>query len=655
MLKKELPFYALLLIIVSILILSYSNHFNNPFHFDDMHTIHGNKAIQSLKNIPQFFKDASTFSSLPANQIYRPGVTTLNAIDFWLGGQPIPIPFYYHLSIFISYLFLGVFLFLFFLKLFNQTFAHSWNKYIALLGVGFYLLHTANSETVNYIIARSDSFSTLMIIISFVIYLYKPNWRNKLIYIIPVIIGFFVKEPTIMVAPLLLTYYLFFEKNQSIPQLLSKNGFKEIFNSFIKFSPVFIVAVLLFILSSKMSSDTFTPSATSRFNYIITQPIVIVHYVNNFILPIDLSADTDWTALQSIGDIRVLIGGMFLIALIAIAVMTSKNKMFRPISFGIFWFLLALLPTSIIPLAEVLNDHRTFFPYIGLVIAITWVFALMAYKIAFQYAGKAKLKWSLFSIACIIISAHAYGTYQRNKIWSSGESLWHDVTIKSPKNGRGLMNYGVALMARGDYKSALNSFEKALTLLPNYSNLYINIAVCKSAMGLNTEVESYYQKAVLLNPNNPECYSFYANWLKSQARLNESMEFTKKGLEISNVHLGLNKLLAELNELSVVGDNPLAIAEKKAMNNPTADNYLNLSLAYYQNGLYEKCIEAANEALKIKSDFPEAYNNICTSYNMLKNWDKAIEAGEKGLMLRSDYELLKNNLTIAKKGKTENK
>lgn len=100
MLKKELPFYTLVLIITSILILSYSNHFNNPFHFDDMHTIPGNKAIQSLKNIPQFFKDATTFSSLPANQIYRPGVTTLNELIFGLADNLFPFLFI------ITYLFL---------------------------------------------------------------------------------------------------------------------------------------------------------------------------------------------------------------------------------------------------------------------------------------------------------------------------------------------------------------------------------------------------------------------------------------------------------------------------------------------------------------------------------------------------------------------
>src|ERR1041385_1481389 len=79
------------------LLLAYANHFHNSFHFDDAHTIETNAAIRELRNIPLFFRDATTFSSLPSNQSYRPLVSTLLAIDYRLGGLQ---PFWFHLSIF---------------------------------------------------------------------------------------------------------------------------------------------------------------------------------------------------------------------------------------------------------------------------------------------------------------------------------------------------------------------------------------------------------------------------------------------------------------------------------------------------------------------------------------------------------------------------
>src|SRR5689334_17541013 len=77
---------------------AYANHFHNTFHFDDSHTIENNAAIRTLGNVPRFFSDASTFSALPTNQSYRPIVSTLLALDYWLGGGLRP--FVFHFSIF---------------------------------------------------------------------------------------------------------------------------------------------------------------------------------------------------------------------------------------------------------------------------------------------------------------------------------------------------------------------------------------------------------------------------------------------------------------------------------------------------------------------------------------------------------------------------
>src|SRR5260370_29941274 len=81
-----------------ILIAAYSNHFHNSFHFDDAHTIVTNAAIRELRNIPLFFRDATTFSALPRNQSYRPLVSALFAIGYSLGHGLRP--FWFHMPIF---------------------------------------------------------------------------------------------------------------------------------------------------------------------------------------------------------------------------------------------------------------------------------------------------------------------------------------------------------------------------------------------------------------------------------------------------------------------------------------------------------------------------------------------------------------------------
>lgn len=653
--QKQFKFYGLAICSLLLLIVAYSNHFENHFQFDDAHTIENNDAIKSLKNIPSFFTDARTFSSLPANQIYRPGLTTLNAIDFWLGGEEFPVPKVYHISIFISYILLGILLYFLFVKLFDESFKHEWNKYFALFGAAFYSMHTANAETVNYVIARSDSFSTLMIVLSLIIYLYKPQWRKKCIYLVPVLIGFFVKEPTIMVAPILLIYILLYVKELSILKWFSGNGIKEGFSGIYSLLPLFILVALLFLLSSQMASDTFQPGGGSRYQYILAQPFVIVHYFNNFLLPFNLSADSDWMPIANIFDDRVITGSIFILAMIGTAIFCSTKRILFPIAFGIIWFLLALLPTSIMPLAEVLNDHRTFFPYVGLVIAAAWGLGLLAIRLQHLIELKPLFKIAFVAFPILIISAHAYGTRQRNKVWATAETLWHDATIKSPNNGRALMNYGLARMSQKDYNGALTYFERALKLLPNYSYLYVNMGVLKSAMGNHVEAEMNYKQALNLNPGNPESYYFYASWLRSQGRFKEAFELAEQGLKVSPEHTGNKMLYNELLALAANENNQVLAAETAAKEKPSVDNYISLSLIYYQKQQYEKCIEASNEALKIDPNCVAAYNNICSAYNIIGNYDEAIKAGQQALKIDPNFQLAKNNLAdgLARKEKVD--
>src|SRR5881397_1680095 len=65
-----------------LIIAAYANSLHNSFHFDDAHVIASNIYIRSLHNVPLFFKDAHTFSSLPQNSTYRPLVTLSLALDY---------------------------------------------------------------------------------------------------------------------------------------------------------------------------------------------------------------------------------------------------------------------------------------------------------------------------------------------------------------------------------------------------------------------------------------------------------------------------------------------------------------------------------------------------------------------------------------------
>ena len=670
--KSRALFASLVAIVFFMLVFAYSNHWHNGFHFDDSHTVQNNLYVRHIQNIPLFFKDCTTFSSIPSHGSYRPLVTTSLAIDYKLGevfsanGYD---PFWYHVSTFIFFLLQAVLMWFFFKKILDTVSRGTPNAFVALFAVAWYALNPVMAETINYVISRSDSLSTFFVVLAFVVYQYAASARKYYLYLIPILIGALAKPTAIMFGPMLMAYHLLFEQEQSL-LAIGKWQWNKLWKVALPSMAVF-VAVYFFI--KKMEAGMFEPGGSSLFEYIITQPYIYLHYVAMFLLPMQLSADTDWSTFKSLSDVGALVGFIFLILLVFTVFITSKNPKQRPITFGILWFLFALVPTTFVPLAEVMNDHRQFYPHVGTALALTWALYLVLENVWKRIPVNAIVLGSL-----LLFSAYAYGTYERNKVWLTEETLWKDVTEKSPLNGRGLMNYGLALMARGDYAGAEQYFKRGLELWPYYSYLYINMAIAKESTGKIDEAGYYYQKGLEYGKSYPNNYYYYGKYLYRKGSKEEAIGYLQQCLKMSSAQVDARYLLMDalyetkrLEELKSICTETLKIlpSDKKATDylamaetgksraevletslqeKPTAEGYLNLSLSYYQAEKYDLCITAAEKALALKPDYAEAWNNICSAHNALGNFKAGAAACEQALKLRPDYALAKNNLLWAK-------
>lgn len=647
MLEKNKILLASLILLI-LLLITYSNHFTNGFEFDDTHTIVNNQYIRDIKNIPLFFTDIKYYGTNPGNQGYNPMLVTLNAIDYWLAGDLNPV--YFHASIFFWYLIQLILMYFMFIRIFNYVNKETDYNWLSLLIVAFYALHTANAETINYIIMRSDSFSALCIVASLLMWQIQIT-RRYYLYLLPMVIGILTKEVGVMFSPILLVYILLFEENVSLREFFLLKKIKETLRAFKKAAPSLIISFGIFILTRKYFmpeniSLLESGNVASPWQYFYTQWVVIVHYIGNFILPLDLSADPDFEIFNSVINRKVLLSFVVILGLVYTAFWASKERKNYPIAFGILWFFISLAPTSsFIPFGQISNDHRTFLPYIGLVLSLGWAIYRLVHH--FNLIKKRNWKSTIAVVYLFVIFSHAYGTHYRNMVWGSSELLWKDVTEKSPRNGRGWMNYGLVHMQNGRYNEALSCFNKTLEFMPYWAYIHINIGILKNAMGNKYEAETHFLSAINYQPEVPEGYYYYANFLMKENRFSEATSYLEKGLQISPGHTNLINLYTTLKNTTQNPQQQLSYYEDLCSREPSVNNFIELGVLYYQNLMYEKSIEASLSAIKLDSLNAIAYNNICSAYNALQMYEKAIEACNNALKIDPTFERAKNNLQFS--------
>ena len=660
------------------LLAAYANHFRNAFHFDDFHTIVNNLFVTDLHNVPRFFRDASLFSTMAVNATYRPVTSTSLAIDYWLGhGYE---PFFFHLSTFCWFAIQAILMFFLFRRIMDHADPHPSNLWTALAAAAFYGLHPANAETVNYIIQRGDLFNALGAVASLLCFAAFPGQRKYGWYLLPALVACLAKPPALIFPFLLLAYLYLIEQNGAfLPTGQGQN--RKAWSAAIRAAvPALVVTAAVALLIAKMTPPAFQGGG-DPVSYRVTQPWVALHYFKSFFLPTELSADTDWTYVAPASE-EALAGYLFAIALLAAVFHTSRSRETRPIAFGLLWFAIALLPTSLMPLADVTNDHRMFFPFVGLALAVFWSLRLLLFrKTARLTVNTPWIRGTAIALA-VVLCAEAAGTHVRNSVWHTEESLWRDVTIKSPQNGRGWSSYGGSLVNKQDFAGALPLLQRAEVLRPSDSVVQLNLGIVYDGLGREAEAERHFRQALAMAPGMPDPPLYYARWLESKHRLSEAREQAETALHANRQSFFARYLLLKI--YSEQRDRPAfdnlmedslrlayndetarrfleerADAEKKAFapvppppashepapNSPEA--LLNISAKDCNDGKYDDCIAIAKKALELRPGYAEAYNNMAAGYSSLERWDEAIQAASEAIRLKPDYPLAKKNLDWA--------
>jgi protein O-mannosyl-transferase len=654
-------FYLLAFIAAFLIVAAYANSLHNDFHFDDGHVIVNNVYIHSLRNIPLFFTDAHTFSSLPQNSTYRPLVTLSFAVDYAAGHGLDPVAF--HVTQIALLIAVWGLLIAFYRGLLDLSPAPV-NRLIALASATLFAVHTANTETMNFLSCRSELLSAIGLLAAFLLVQRSPVARRYHLYLLPLAFGALAKAPIVIFAPLLMVYvFLFSDEPRSWGR------------AFRAALPSLVTGVGLLLFLNSMNAKEWTSGGGSTLRYALTQPFVWVHYARLFFLPIGLTADTDMRLFEHWYDTRAIIGFVFVLVLLAAIHRLSMAREHRPIAFGLAWFAIALIPTSsFFPLAEVANEHRIFFPYIGLALAVVYAVSLAARRIADRAGANPSVDGDPTTRAreievtaavgiVLIIVAHVIGARARNETWRTEESLWRDTAEKSPENGRALMNYGLTQMAQGKYAIARSYFERASVFNPNYSTLQINLGVVDGALGMRESAEEHFRAAIRLNDDANGHY-FYGRWLVQNGRGPDAVAHLARALVLAPGSAEVRSLMMQIDaargadaELQAVARQSLAIDPGNGAASSYATGTAPFRVArndyagWFGYGIEETRnghdLEAAivyRQALKFDPRSSDALNNLGWSLARLGFRAEARDAFTRALTIRPDYELARNNL-----------
>ncbi|MBX2902415.1 MAG: tetratricopeptide repeat protein [Chitinophagales bacterium] len=108
-----------------------------------------------------------------------------------------------------------------------------------------------------------------------------------------------------------------------------------------------------------------------------------------------------------------------------------------------------------------------------------------------------------------------------------------------------------------------------------------------------------------------------------------------------------SKSTAEATVQQLSPQEQLAVAIQAVEKQPNIHNFINLGLAYFNNGKFVESIAVNMQIIQADTNNTVALNNICAAYNNLGHYEEAIYFGKKALEKDTANTLAKNNIAFS--------
>lgn len=501
------PFGHCALIII-LCFIAYSNTFFVPFQFDDPYRITSEPLVR-----------ARAFMELLA---MPRGVGYITfALNYGLHGADVAGYHIVNLGVHVlnALLVYGLVVLSFRTPLLQRSSLRHRAGTIAFFSALLFAVHPIQTESVTYIVQRFASLAALFYLASLAAYIKsrlsglenRPKaimlaWyaaalvsavlamkTKEMAFTLPVVIALYellffegtVKKRIVLLLPLVLTMMI-------IP--LSLLG----------------TATPLGQMINDVSEKTRVQTDMTRGAYLFTEFTVIVMYLRLLFLPYNQNLDYDYPLFQSFFTPVVVLSFLLLALIFGAGLYLLYRDRRAPgagrlMAFGIFWFFITLsVESSVIPIVDLVFEHRLYLPSVGFFITCTTALFLGAARLKARWPQADRTVMGVLAAGVIVFAGL---TYARNIVWQSEVDLWENVIKQGPEKARGYNGLGLAYQHLSQYDKAIGGFSKAIALDPDYFTAYMNRGVIYGQTGVFDKALEDLDRAIALHPKFAEAYS----------------------------------------------------------------------------------------------------------------------------------------------------
>ena len=398
-----------------------------------------------------------------------------------------------------------------------------------------FAVHPLQVQSVAWVVERKDVLSGLFFVLTLGAYTHyarQRSFRRYLIVVVLFVLGLMAK-PMLVTLPfvlLLLDYWPLGRMTAATTTGPNSNGGGNATATLIlEKLPLFAVAAVFcaVVICSyhAQAVDRIYPHFPLWWR-IGNAPVSYVTYLGMFFWPVGLGIPYPRPSLDL--SLWKVFGAVTVLVVVTLSTLAWRRK--HPyLLVGWLWYLGMLVPViGLLPMGmETMADRFMYLPHIGLAIALTWGVADASRS---RYWPRSRAACG--AVAILVLAVLTGCAWRQTSFWRDSEMLWTHTLACTPPNSVARHALGNTFLGRGQIGKAIEQYEAAISIDPDYAMAHYNLGVALASMGRLDEAIAQYQEAVHLRPDDAVAHNNLGNALLIRGQIEKGLSHCQEALRI---------------------------------------------------------------------------------------------------------------------------